>query len=228
MSNRTLTLTPSLYEYLCAVSLREPKLLARLRRETQRDSGAAMQISPEQGQFMGLLVELTGARNILEIGTYTGYSSLCMALAMPGEGRVVCCDLSEDWTRVARRYWEEAGVEDRIRLHLGPARETLRKLLREGAAETFDLAFIDADKESYPEYYELCLELLRPGGLLLADNTLWSGRVVDPGDHEASTEAIRRFNRRLHDDERISLSLLPVGDGLTLALKKSPAAESVF
>jgi predicted O-methyltransferase YrrM len=122
MSNRTLTLTPSLYEYLCAVSLREPKLLARLRRETQRDSGAAMQISPEQGQFMGLLVELTGARNILEIGTYTGYSSLCMALAMPGEGRVVCCDLSEDWTRVARRYWEEAGVEDRIRLHLGPAR----------------------------------------------------------------------------------------------------------
>lgn len=220
MSNRTLTLTPSLYEYLCAVSLREPKLLARLRQETARDSGATMQISPEQGQFMGLLVELTGARTILEIGTYTGYSSLCMALALPGEGRVVCCDLSEEWTRIARRYWAEAGVEDRIRLHLGPALETLQKLLQQGGAESFDMAFIDADKEHYPEYYECCLRLLRPGGLLLADNTLWSGRVIDAADHGASTEAIRRFNSLLHDDERITLSMLPIGDGLTLALKK--------
>jgi caffeoyl-CoA O-methyltransferase len=220
MSNRTLTLTTPLYEYLCAVSLREPKLLARLRQETLRDSGATMQISPEQGQFMGLLVELTGARNIIEIGTYTGYSSLCMALAMPEDGRLVCCDISEEWTRIARRYWTEAGVEDKIRLHLAPALETLRRLLEQGAAATFDLAFIDADKEHYPEYYEACLQLLRPGGLLLADNTLWSGRVIDAADRNDSTEAIRRFNLMLHDDERISLSLLPIGDGLTLALKK--------
>lgn len=220
MSNRTLTLTPSLYEYLCAVSLREPGLLARLREETALDSGATMQISAEQGQFMGLLVELTRSREILEVGTYTGYSSLCMALAMPEEGRLVCCDLSEEWTRIARRYWAEAGVEDRIRLHLGPALETLRKLLRQGAAESFDMAFIDADKEHYPDYYELCLQLLRPGGLLLADNTLWGGRVIDAADRAASTESIRRFNRLLHEDERISLSMLPIGDGLTLALKK--------
>ncbi len=221
MSNRTLTLSPSLYEYLCAVSLREPKLLTRLRRETARDSGATMQISPEQGQFMGLLVELIGARNILEIGTYTGYSSLCMALALPEGGRIVCCDLSKDWTDIARRYWAEAGVEDKIRLHLAPALETLQQILRQGGAGTFDMAFLDADKENYSIYYELCLELLRPGGLLLADNSLWSGRVIDPADRSVDTEAIRRFNLLLHDDDRISLSLLPVGDGLTLALKKT-------
>ncbi len=220
MSNRTLTLTPALYEYLCQVSLREPKLLAGLRRETARDSGATMQISPEQGQFMALLVELTQARNILEIGTYTGYSSLCMALALPEDGRIVCCDVSADWTDIARRYWTEAGVEDKIRLNLAPALETLRKLLQQGAAGTFDIVFVDADKENYPEYYELCLQLLRPGGLLLADNTLWSGRVIDGADRAPATEAIRRFNLLLHDDERISLSMLPVGDGLTLALKK--------
>lgn len=220
MSNRTLTLTPSLYEYLCSVSLREPKLLARLRQETLRDSGATMQISPEQGQFMGLLVELMQARNVLEIGTYTGYSSLCMALALPDDGRLVCCDISAEWTGIARRYWADAGVEDKIRLHLGPALKTLRELLDQGAAGSFDLAFIDADKEHYPEYYEACLRLLRPGGLLLADNTLWSGRVIDTADCNPSTEAIRRFNLMLHDDERISLSMLPIGDGLTLALKK--------
>jgi predicted O-methyltransferase YrrM len=220
MSNRTLTLSPSLYEYLCEVSLREPKLLTRLRNETAQDSGATMQISPEQGQFMALLVELTRARNILEIGTYTGYSSLCMALALPEDGRIVCCDTSETWTNVARRYWLEAGVEDKIRLHLAPALETLHKLLQQGAAETFDIAFIDADKENYSVYYELCLKLLRPGGLLLTDNTLWSGRVTDAGDRSVDTEAIRRFNALLHEDDRISLSLLPLGDGLTLALKK--------
>jgi predicted O-methyltransferase YrrM len=220
MSNRTLTLGPALYEYLCKVSLREPKLLARLRRETAQDSGATMQISPEQGQFMALLVELIQARNILEIGTYTGYSSLCMAMALPENGRVVCCDVSADWTSIARRYWAEAGVDDKIRLHLAPALETLRMLLQQGAAATFDMVFIDADKENYPEYYELCLQLLRPGGLLLADNTLWSSRVIDAADRSLATEAIRRFNLSLHDDDRISLSLLPIGDGLTLALKK--------
>lgn len=220
MSNRTLTLSPSLYEYLCAVSLREPKVLARLRRETAYDSSATMQISPEQGQFMSLLVELIAAHNVLEVGTYTGYSSLWMALALPEDGRLVCCDISKEWTDIARRYWAEAGVEEKIRLHLAPALETLQKLLRQGEAETFDLAFIDADKENYSEYYELCLKLLRPGGLLLADNTLWSGRVIEAGDRGASTEAIRRFNLLLHEDDRVSLSMLPLGDGLTLALKK--------
>jgi caffeoyl-CoA O-methyltransferase len=200
--------------------LREPKLLARLRRETARDSGAAMQVSPEQGQFMGLLVELIQARNVLEIGTYTGYSSLCMALALPEDGRLVCCDMNEQWTDIARRFWSEAGVEDKIRLHLAPALETLGKLREGGGEGCFDMVFVDADKENYTAYYEECLKLLRPGGLLLADNTLWSGRVIDPADSAASTEGIRRFNRLLHDDERISLSLLPVGDGLTLALKK--------
>jgi predicted O-methyltransferase YrrM len=220
MSNRTLTLSPSLYEYLCKVSLREPKLLTRLRHETAQDSGGVMQISPEQGQFMSLLVELIQARNILEIGTYTGYSSLCMALALPEDGRIVCCDISKAWTNIARRYWLEAGVEDKIRLHLAPALETLRKFLQQGEAETFDMAFIDADKENYPLYYELCLQLLRPGGLLLADNTLWSGRVNDASDRSVDTESIRRFNILLHEDDRISLSMLPLGDGLTLALKK--------
>jgi caffeoyl-CoA O-methyltransferase len=200
--------------------LREPKLLARLRREPARDSGAAMQVSPEQGQFMGLLVELIQARNVLEIGTYTGYSSLCMALALPEDGRLVCCDMNEQWTDIARRFWSEAGVEDKIRLHLAPALETLGKLREGGGEGCFDMVFVDADKENYTAYYEECLKLLRPGGLLLADNTLWSGRVIDPADSAASTEGIRRFNRLLHDDERISLSLLPVGDGLTLALKK--------
>jgi O-methyltransferase len=221
MSNRTLTLTAPLYEYLTSVSVREPALLRRLRQETARDTSANMQIGPEQGQFMGLLVELTGARNIIEIGTYTGYSSLCMALAMPGDdGRLICCDISEAWTAIAKRYWVEAGVDDRIHLHLAPALDTLRTLLRQGEAGRFDLIFIDADKENYLNYYESALELLRPGGLIMVDNTLWNGAVIDEHDQSEATQAIRRFNQVLYDDDRVSLSMVPIGDGLTLALKK--------
>lgn len=219
MSRKTLNLAQGLYEYLLEASLREPRLLRRLREETSALEAANMQISPEQGQFMALLVELMGARDIIEIGTFTGYSALCMALAMPGDGRLICCDLSEEWTAIARRYWREAGIEDRVRLRLAPAEATLRQLIREGETNRFDMAFIDADKENYLLYYELCLQLLRPGGLLLADNTLWGGTVADPAETSASTQAIRRFNETLHQDDRISLSLLPVGDGLTLARK---------
>jgi predicted O-methyltransferase YrrM len=219
MSRKTLTMTPGLQEYLLRVSLREPRLLRRLREETSKLDVANMQISPEQGQFMGLLVELTAARNIIEVGTFTGYSALCMAMAMPDDGRLICCDVSDEWTSTARRYWEEAGIEERISLRLAPAETTLRQLIEQGEANRFDMAFIDADKENYPVYYELCLQLLRPGGLLLADNTLWGGSVADPADTSAGTQAIRRFNETLHQDDRISLSLLPVGDGLTLARK---------
>lgn len=219
MTRKTLTLTPELYDYLLAVSLREPRLLRRLREETSALKMANMQISPEQGQFMALLVELMGARNIIEIGTFTGYSALCMALAMPDDGRLICCDISDEWTAIARRFWQEAGIEDRIRLRLAPAQATLQQLIEQGETGRFDLVFIDADKENYLVYYELCLQLLRPGGLLLADNTLWGGTVADPADTSVDTEAIRRFNETLYQDDRISLSLLPVGDGLTLARK---------
>lgn len=219
MSRKTLNLTPGLYEYLLAVSLREPRLLRRLREETSALAMANMQISPEQGQFMGLLVELLKARNIIEVGTFTGYSALCMALAMPDDGRLICCDISDEWTAIARRYWEEAGIEERVRLHLAPAEDTLRQLLTQGEANRFDMAFIDADKENYPVYYELCLQLLRPGGVLLADNTLWGGSVANTAETSSSTQAIREFNETLYQDDRISLSLLPIGDGLTLARK---------
>ena len=221
MSNRSISLTDSLYEYLLAVSLREPDLLRQLRQETATDPLARMQISPEQGQFMGLLARLMGARRCLEIGVFTGYSSLALALALPDDARIVACDVSEEWTSVARRYWAAAGVAHKIDLRLAPALETMTGLLAAGEAGRFDFAFLDADKENYPSYYELALELLRPGGLLVADNTLWSGRVADPANTEATTEALRRFNEQLHRDERVDLSLVPIGDGLTLARKRA-------
>ncbi len=220
MSRRTIAVDDRLYGYLLEVSLREPGVLARLRAETLKLPQAGMQISPEQGQFMALLVKLTGARSILEIGTFTGYSALAMALVLPAGGRLVACDVSDEWTALARRYWREAGVEGRIELRLAPALETIRALLGEGAGGSFDLVFIDADKGNYQAYYEAALELLRPGGLVLADNVLWDGRVADPANDEDSTRAIRAFNAALHDDARIDLSLLPVGDGLTLARKR--------
>jgi len=220
MTNRSISLTDSLYEYLLTVSLREPDLLRRLRVETAAHPQSRMQIAPEQGQFMALLARLLDARRCLEVGVFTGYSSLAVALALPDDGRIVACDVSEEWTAVARRYWAEAGVEHKIDLRLAPALDTLQALLASGEAGTFDFAFLDADKENYPRYYELALELVRPGGLIVVDNTLWSGRVADPANDEATTIALREFNLRLHGDERIDLSLVPIGDGLTLARKR--------
>lgn len=220
MSSRTLNLTVPLYEYLLAHSLREPVVLQDLRELTRTLPGAGMQISPEQGQFMALLVRLMDARRCLEVGTFTGYSSTAVALALPDDGHVTCLDVSEEYTRHARDAWRKAGIEDKITLYLAPARETLEHLLAEGRAGEFDFAFIDADKENYPHYYEAVLELLRPGGLAAVDNTLWGGDVADPGNHDADTDAIRAFNGKAHGDERVDLSLLPVGDGLTLARKR--------
>jgi caffeoyl-CoA O-methyltransferase len=220
MSNRTFTLDARLYDYLASVSLREPPLLAELRRETAGDDLSRMQISPEQGQLMALLVKLAGARRCVEVGVYTGYSSLCVAAALPADGRLVACDLSDQWTAVARRYWELAGVTHKIDLRLAPALATLDALLESGGAGLYDFAFIDADKRNYWGYYERCLALLRRGGLIAVDNTLWSGRVADPDNHDPDTEAIRDFNRRVAADARVDLSLVPIGDGLTLALKR--------
>ncbi len=220
MSRRTLALDDRLYDYLLAVSLREPEVLRRLREETARHPQAEMQIAPEQGQFMGLLARLIGARKCLDVGVFTGYSALAVALALPFDGRLVACDVSEEFTSIARRYWREAGVEPLIRLHLAPAVRTLESLLGDGEGGTFDFAFIDADKTSYALYFERVLELLRPGGLMAIDNVLWSGKVADPALHDADIDAIRALNERLLGDERIDLSLLPVGDGLTLARKR--------
>jgi predicted O-methyltransferase YrrM len=220
MSNRSLGLDDRLYAYLLQHSLRENDLQRRLREVTADHEWSRMQIAPEQGQLMGLLAELLGARRAIEIGTYTGSSALCLAQAMGPAGQLVCCDLSAEWTAIGRPFWEEAGVEDRIDLRLGPALETLDELLAEGHAGAFDLAFIDADKENYPRYYERCLDLVRPGGLILFDNMLWYGRVADPQDDDPDTVAIRRMNARLHRDERVSISLVPIGDGLTLARKR--------
>jgi caffeoyl-CoA O-methyltransferase len=220
MSNRTLSLDNALYAYLLDASLREHPVLARLRAETARHPHVNMQIAPEQGQFMALLVRLMGARRCLEIGVFTGYSSLAVALALPAEGRIMACDVSEEYTAVARRYWAEAGVAERIELRLAPALETLDALLEAGAAGSYDFAFIDADKEAYAGYYERVLQLLRPGGLVAVDNTLWDGAVADPDDQSADTLAIRAFNESLHRDDRVDLSLVPIGDGLTLARKR--------
>ena len=220
MSNRSIMLTDSLYEYMTDVSLRESPLLLALREETSELTQRSMQISPEQGQFMALLARLTGARRCLEVGVFTGYSSLVTALALPDDGSIVACDVSEEWTAVARRYWREAGVAHKIELRLAPATETLDDLLAQGRAGTFDFAFIDADKTNYLAYYERTLALLRTGGLALVDNTLWSGRVADPEVADADTVALRHFNEVLHRDERIDLSLLPLGDGLTVVRKR--------
>jgi caffeoyl-CoA O-methyltransferase len=220
MSARSIGLEPGLYDYLVAVSVREPSFLAELREETAKLPSAGMQISPEQGQLMRLLVELLGARRALEIGVYTGYSSTCVALALPEDGRLVACDVNEEYTSMARRYWRRAGVEQRISLELRPALETLDRLIAAGEAETFDFAFIDADKENYAAYYERCLRLLRRGGLLAIDNVLWGGSVAKPDDQKPSTQAIRALNERLHADERVSVSLVPIGDGLFLARRR--------
>jgi predicted O-methyltransferase YrrM len=219
VSARTLSLDARLQRYLVAHGTRETALQRELRRVTQRLPQAGMQIGAEQGALMQLLVRLAGARRCLEIGTFTGYSVLAVALALPPGGRVVCCDVSEEWTAIARRYWKRAGVARKIDLRLGPALETLDALLHAGKAGTFDFAFIDADKANYLRYYERCLKLVRRGGLIAADNTLWGGSVADPSNQTVDTRAIRAFNRRLRRDRRVDMALVPVGDGLTLALK---------
>jgi predicted O-methyltransferase YrrM len=219
MANKTLSLTNALYAYLVEHSVREPEILRRLRAETGQDRMSMMQIGPEQGQFMQLLVRLMGAKNCLEIGVFTGYSSLAVALALPADGRIVACDISEQWTAIARRYWQEAGVTAKIDLRIAPALSTLDELIESGMSACFDFAFIDADKVNYLGYYERALTLLRSGGLIAVDNTLWGGQVIDKKSKSGDTQAIRRFNDRLYSDSRVQLSLLPIGDGLTLALK---------
>ena len=219
MTKQTLGLEQSLYDYLLSVSLREADILTQLRQETSQLPMSRMQISPEQGQFMALLVKLIGAKKTLEVGVFTGYSSLVVALALPADGKIVACDVSEEYTSVARRYWQDAGVADKIDLHIAPALETLDNLLTTGEAGTFDFAFIDADKSNYENYYERCLELIRPGGLIAIDNVLWSGKVADTEIQDNQTNKIRDLNRKLHEDSRITLSLVPIADGLTLAMK---------
>ena len=217
MSNRTLTLDDRTYEYLLAHSLREDPRLAALRAETASHPKVNMQIAPEQGQFMQMLARLSGARRAIEVGVFTGYSSLAVMLAMPRDARLLALDVSEEYTAVARRHWQAAGVADRIELVIAPARDTLDARLARGEAGQYDFAFIDADKTGYLAYYERLMKLVGPGGLIVVDNTLWSGEVANPENREADTVALREFNDTLHRDPRIDLALLPVGDGLTLA-----------
>ncbi len=220
MSPTTIAMNADLNRYLLEVGVRDTALLRQLREETATLPGGHMQLAPEQGQFLAFLVELTAPRRILEVGTFTGYSTLCMALAMAPEGRIDACDTNPETTQVARRYWDAAGVGERIALHLAPAQETMAALLRDGSAGRYDLAFIDADKEDYDTYYEMALRLVRAGGVVAFDNMLWGGRVVDPSATDTATEAVRAMNAKLHADTRVGLSLVPIGDGVTLARKR--------
>ena len=221
MSKTMTAVDDRLYEYIHQFSLREPAPLPSLREETGKLGNiSVMQIAPEQGQFMAVLVKATGAQKILEVGTFTGYSALVMALALPSHGKVVACDINGEWTGIAKKYWKEAGVDQKIDLRLAPAAETLEKLLEDRQSGTFDMMFIDADKRNYDVYYELGLQLVRPGGLIMFDNVLWGGAVADPSDNDKDTQAIRALNEKLHRDERVDISLVTVGDGLTLAYKR--------
>ena len=220
MASRTLGMSDRVHDYLMASVLRDPPALPALRRATEPLELGAMQISPEQGQLMALLIELLGARRYLEIGTFTGYSALCAALALPADGRVTALDRSKEWTDIGRQHWRDAGVEHKIDLRLGDGRESLDALLAAGAAGSFDLAFIDADKTSYDAYYERCLVLVRPGGLVALDNMLWGGAVADPTRLDEDTVAIRALNRKIRDDARVPASLVPIGDGLLLCRRR--------
>jgi predicted O-methyltransferase YrrM len=220
MSNRTIQVDDKLYAYILEKSLREPEVLRRLREETARMPEHNMQIAPDQGQFMQMLVRMLGARRCIEVGVFTGYSSLAVALALPADGLIVACDVSAEYTKIAQRYWREAGVAARIQLKIAPALQTLDALVAGGGAGSFDFAFVDADKTSYAAYYERLLTLLRPGGVIAVDNVLWNGAVLDAADTSESTRAIRAFNDQLARDERIDLSLVPIGDGVTLARKR--------
>jgi predicted O-methyltransferase YrrM len=221
MSNQSIGLSDPLYQYLLANSVREPEILAQLRAETAEHALVNMQISPEQGQLMGLLVQLIGAKKCLEVGVFTGYSSLAVALNLPDDGKIIACDVSDEFTSIARRYWQAAGVSNKIDLHVAPALDTLDRLLADGEAGTFDFAFIDADKNNYGAYYDRCFQLVRQGGLILVDNVLWYGRVADPAmDSDKRTQAIKQINQQIYDDDRVQISLIPIGDGLTIARKR--------
>lgn len=220
MSRRSFLLTETLANYYVKVALRETPVLAELRAETAGLAQAQMQISPEQGQLLAVLVQIMDARRCIEVGVFTGYSSLAVAQALPADGQILACDISEEWTAMARRYWTTAGVEGKIRLVLAPARATLDAEIAAGNAGSYDFAFIDADKTAYLDYYERCLRLLRHGGLIAVDNTLWSGRVADPKVTDADTRALRAFNAAVAKDERVDLCLVPIADGLTLLRKR--------
>lgn len=228
MANKSFFLDDSFYTYLLENSLREPELLAELREETSTLDQAEMQIAPEQGQFMRLIARLMGARKTLEVGVFTGYSSLSVALGLPEDGRIVAMDVNEEWTAIAERYWERAGVREKIDLRIGRAEETLAELIEAGHGETFDMAFIDADKTAYDVYYERALELVRPGGLVMLDNVFRSGRVADPEVDTDAVRSIRQLNARIHRDERVELSMVPMADGLTLARKVEQTARAPY
>lgn len=219
MSNRSIGLDDAVYQYLLNHSLQEHPVLQQCRLETAGHALARMQIAPEQGQFMQLLVRLLAAKRLIEVGVFTGYSALAMALALPADGRLVACDNEPDYTRIAERYWQQAGVREKIELHLAPAIETLNALKPDHSGQ-FDMAFIDADKPAYLDYYEACLQLLRPGGVIVVDNVLWSGRVAEPGIVDEDTCAIRAFNSALQSDERVHQCMLPLADGVTVVMKK--------
>ena len=221
MASQTIELTESLYKYLLQSGIQESPIAQELRAKTQESTRwHRMQISPEQGAFMALLVRLIGAKKTIEVGTFTGYSALVVAEALPEDGRVIACDISEEWTSIARDFWQRAGLQGKIELRLQPGTETLDELIDRGGEDSFDFAFIDADKANYDGYYERCLVLLRPGGLLGIDNVLWSGRVADDNAIDDDTVAIRTLNEKVRIDQRVSATMLPVGDGLTLAIKR--------
>jgi len=221
MSGKTLNLSDELYDYLLSVSVHESDLLTRLREETAKDDlTRRMQITPDQGRFMAFIAELIGAKRVIEIGVSTGYSSLVTAMALPDDGYIVACDISQEWTSIAERYWEEAGVSQKIDLRIAPALDTLKKLIAEGQENTFDFVFIDADKTNYENYYENCLRLLRVGGVIILDNVLWGGSVIDKNDNAEDTRAIRAINEKIYSDKRVSMTMLAVADGLTLAMKR--------
>jgi predicted O-methyltransferase YrrM len=219
MAEKFIRSSDALYEYILNHSVKEPEVLTQLREETANHPQARMQIAPDQGQFMALLIRLMNAKKALEVGVFTGYSSLSVALALPEDGKLIACDVSEEYTAIARRYWDLAGVSHKVDLQIAPAVETLDRLLASGQAETFDFAFIDADKGNYANYYDRALQLIRIGGVIAIDNVLWSGRVADLNDADKITSTLREFNRQLAEDSRVSVSMLPIADGLTLATR---------
>ncbi|MEM7363688.1 MAG: class I SAM-dependent methyltransferase [Pseudomonadota bacterium] len=219
-NSRNISMNDTLYQYILDNTLRDQEILQRLREETSLDRDGDMQVGPDQGQLLALLAKLTNAKRTIEVGVFTGYSTLCTAMALPDDGEIIACDISRRWTSIATRYWREAGVDSKIKLHLAPGQETLQALIDDNQVGSFDFAFIDADKTGYDAYYELCLTLLRPGGLIAIDNVLWGGAVANPKRQDADTVALRALNAKLKDDDRVDLSMLPIGDGLTLALKR--------